>query len=36
LTENRLDTYIDSVIEGKSDPYRVTSEIIKSLNQDKS
>ena len=36
LTETRLDTYIDSVIEGKSDPYRVTSEIIKSLNQDKS
>jgi LAO/AO transport system kinase len=36
LTKGKLDTYIESILEGKNDPYRVTSEIIKSLNQDKS
>lgn len=36
LTESVLDDYIDSVLNGKDNPYRITSEIIKSLNQDKS
>ncbi len=36
LTDSRLDKYIESVLDGKNDPYRITSEIITSLNQDDS
>lgn len=34
LTKSRLDAYIESVLDGKNDPYRITSEIITSINQD--
>jgi LAO/AO transport system kinase len=36
LTDDRLKSYIDSVIDGKNDPYGITAEIIKSIDQDKS
>ena len=36
LTQSSLDNYIDSVLNGESNPYEITKEIIQSLNQDKS
>lgn len=36
LTEDKLNSYIKSVLEGETDPYKLSSEIIKSLNRDKS
>lgn len=36
LTESRLNAYIESVLDGNNDPYRITSEIIKSLDEDNS
>ncbi len=36
LTESKLDDYIESVLDGNNDPYRITSEIIKSLDEEKS
>ena len=36
LTESQLKMYIEHVLNGESDPYRIVSGIIKALNQDKS
>ena len=35
LTESKLHGYINEVLDGGNDPYRIVSEILKSLNQDK-
>ena len=36
LTDDKLNDYIQTVLDGENDPYRISSEIIKSLNRDKS